>query len=176
MVTPLPENTTEVLRTARFTYQPVGATASSPPPGYHHFTRTRLLTHTDLATAGERLFTWCVHEHAGLQVAASSQRAEPETVVLMRLGMRRLSLRIPCRVVYVVDEPHRLGFAYGTLPGHPESGEELFLLERDHLERVTFTVAAFSKPASLLARVGGPATQWTQQWMTSRYLDGIDQT
>ena len=39
--------------------------------------------------------------------------------------------RRPCRVVYVVDEPDRRGFAYGTLPGHPESGEELFLVRYD---------------------------------------------
>jgi uncharacterized protein (UPF0548 family) len=31
---------------------------------------------------------------------------------------------VPCRVVYVVDEPRRAGFAYGTLPGHPEIGGE----------------------------------------------------
>ena len=30
-------------------------------------------------------------------------------------------LRAPCRVVYVIDEPDVRGFAYGTLPGHPES-------------------------------------------------------
>ncbi|HEV8560641.1 MAG TPA: DUF1990 family protein [Actinophytocola sp.] len=36
----------------------------------------------------------------------------------------------PGRVVHVVEEEHRRGFAYGTLPGHPECGEEAFLLER----------------------------------------------
>ena len=40
-------------------------------------------------------------------------------------------LRAPCRVVYVVDEPDRRGFAYGTLPGHPETGEELFAVRYD---------------------------------------------
>jgi uncharacterized protein (UPF0548 family) len=45
----------------------------------------------------------------------------PGTDVLAHLG----PIRVPCRVVYVLDEPERRGFAYGTLPGHPESGEEL---------------------------------------------------
>ena len=36
-------------------------------------------------------------------------------------------LQAPCRVVYVIDEPDIRGFAYGTLPGHPESGEERFV-------------------------------------------------
>jgi Domain of unknown function (DUF1990) len=37
----------------------------------------------------------------------------------------------PCRVVCVVDEAgptSKFGFAYGTLPGHVESGEERFLI------------------------------------------------
>src|SRR5262249_22125537 len=36
-----------------------------------------------------------------------------------------------CRIVYVIDEVeplHRFGFAYGTLPGHVESGEERFTI------------------------------------------------
>ena len=41
------------------------------------------------------------------------------------------------RVVYLVDEDGpvpRFGFAYGTLPGHAESGEERFLVEWDRIE------------------------------------------
>jgi uncharacterized protein (UPF0548 family) len=34
-------------------------------------------------------------------------------------------------VVYVVDEHDRRGFAYGTLRGRPESGEELFAVGYD---------------------------------------------
>src|SRR5262249_59666945 len=37
-----------------------------------------------------------------------------------------------CRIVYVVEEDGpvvRYGFAYGTLPGHVECGEERFLVE-----------------------------------------------
>src|SRR6516165_10414442 len=34
-----------------------------------------------------------------------------------------------CRVVYAVDEESRFGFAWGTLPGHAERGEERFLVE-----------------------------------------------
>ena len=41
--------------------------------------------------------------------------------VIVHLG----PVRAPCRVVYVVDEPDRRGFAYGTLPGHPEIDGEL---------------------------------------------------
>lgn len=174
VVTPLPGDTATALRAAQFTYPEVGASAGTPPPGYRHLTRTRLLDGPALATATHRLMTWQVHERSGLRVAASSPRAEPGAVVLMRLGVGPLALRIPCRVVYVVDEPDRKGFAYGSLPGHPESGEELFLLHRDDRGRVGFTVTAFSRPATALARAGGVLTRRFQDLMTTRYLRVLD--
>ena len=33
---------------------------------------------------------------------------------------------LPCRVIYVDEDPGRFAFAYGTLPGHPERGEVAF--------------------------------------------------
>lgn len=98
----------------------------------------------------------------------------PDTVVLMRLGVGPVSLRIPCRVVYVVDEPDRRGFAYGTLPGHPEAGEERFVLRRRDDGSVELTIAAFSRPASMLAKVGGPLSRKIQDMMTQRYLRALD--
>jgi len=172
--TPLPAATAAALRAADLTYAEVGATAGALPPGYRHLTRSRTLGTADLATAADRLLTWQVHERSGLRVAASSARAEPGAVVLMRLRLGPPTVRIPCRVVYVVDEPDRQGFAYGSLPGHPESGEELFLVHRDGDGRVRFTVTVFSRPATLLARAGGVLTRRFQDLMTARYLRVID--
>jgi uncharacterized protein (UPF0548 family) len=59
--------------------------------------------------------------------------------------------------VYVVSETGRSGLAYGTLPRHPESGEEAFLLEQQDDGTVTFTVTAFSRPATALAPGGRTA-------------------
>jgi uncharacterized protein (UPF0548 family) len=92
----------------------------------------------------------------------------------MRLGIGALALRIPCRVIYVVDEPDRRGFAYGTLPGHPESGEERFLLQRLPEGRLEFAIRAFSQPATVLARAGGPVARGVQVAMTKRYLAAVD--
>ena len=161
------------LRRADFTYDEIGATAAAPSPNYRHYYRhlgrTRTLPDADFDQAAARLMTWQAHEGAGLRVAASSQRAEPGAVILMRLGIGPLGVRIPCRVIYVIDEPNRIGFAYGTLPGHPVAGEELFLVQRDHLGRVTFTVNAFFKPATMLACVGGPVARWVQGRLMDRY-------
>lgn len=174
MVTSLSGRAAAALRTAAFTYPEVGGTAAAFPPGYRHIARARTLADPDFDRAGERLLTWQVQERAGLRVAASSPRAEQDAVVLMRLGAGPVVIRIPCRVVYVVEEPNRVGFGYGSLPGHPESGEELFLLQRDDTGQVTFTVTAFSKPATMLARTGGVVTRWAQDRMTSRYLHALD--
>ncbi|MCW2761725.1 MAG: hypothetical protein JWR85_1926 [Marmoricola sp.] len=82
-------------------------------------------------------------------------------------------MNAPVRVVYRVDEERRKGFAYGTLPGHPESGEEAFVVELREDEQVTLTISAFSRPASRLARLGGPLTRIIQRWVTDRYLRAL---
>jgi uncharacterized protein (UPF0548 family) len=169
VVTSLPPRVAAALQETAFTYSEVGATADSPPAGYGTFTRTRTLSDAEFDHAGALLMAWQAHERAGLRVAASSKRAEAGAVVLMRLGIGRVSIRIPCRVVYVIDEPNRMGFAYGTLPGHPVAGEELFLVQRNGDGRVTFTVSAFSRPATTLTRVAGPVTRWAQSQMMDRY-------
>jgi len=76
------------------------------------------------------------------------------------------------RVVYLVDELDRSGFAYGTLPGHPEKGEESFVvIRRDN--RVTFEITAFSRPHHALARLGGPITRLVQLRATRRYIAAL---
>lgn len=79
----------------------------------------------------------------------------------------------PCRVVYVVDEPHRRGFAYGTLKGHPESGEEAFLVEQREDGTVWFVVRAFSRPSNAFYRLGYPVLRTMQKRFTKRYLRSL---
>ena len=66
---------------------------------------------------------WHVQLRAGFTVTASALTAIPGAVAVLGLGVGPLRLGVPCRVVYIVDESRRRGFACGTLPGHPESGE-----------------------------------------------------
>ena len=67
----------------------------------------------------------------------------------------------------------RRGFAYGTLPGHPESGEEAFVIERHDDDTVSFTITAFSRHATRLARVAGPLGRAAQRRITARYLRSL---
>jgi uncharacterized protein (UPF0548 family) len=79
------------------------------------------------------------------------------------------SVGAPVRVVYVIDEPKRKGFAYGTLPGHPESGEEAWLVERADDGAIWLTIRAFSRPSTSLWWCVYPVLRWEQARFTRRY-------
>lgn len=160
---------------AELTYPEHGATRATSPPGYDRVTRDEPLgtgrAAFDRAVHG--LLGWQMHRDAGMSVTASSPIATPGTVVLLRVGWGPLRLPAPCRVVYRVDEPHRQGFAYGTLPGHPERGEESFVVRLRPGGEVRFEVRAFSRPATVLARAGGPVTRAVQGYFTDRYVRAL---
>lgn len=59
----------------------------------------------------------------------------------------------PARIVYTVEEEDRFGFAYGTLPGHLEQGEELFLVEQDANGDVFYTLRVMSRPMWWVAKL-----------------------
>lgn len=175
MVTLLPEALRQQLAEAALTYAEIGATADEVmPAGYLHLDRSQKLLDADFNAAAEQLLTWQMHERSGLKVAASHVTVEPDTLVLMHLGVGRASLRIPCQVVYVINELNRVGFAYGTLPGHPETGEERFTIERDSVGVISARIRAFSNPATALARASGPIGRAMQSFMTDRYLNALD--
>lgn len=117
---------------------------------------------TDFEAAGEAVVTFRMHAGMRVRPQSSAPLAEPGTRVTVHLGPRGLSLRAPCEVVWAVDEPRRRGFAYGTLPGHPERGEEAFLVEWDPTDdaeagdAVWLTVRAFSVGARWYTRAAGP--------------------
>ena len=169
----LDERRASELRAAPLSYIP-SEDHDACPPGYERLSRSVNLSRRDYDVAARDLITWRMHSRAGLRVEASEVPLRQDTVVLMRWGFGALSLKIPCRVVDVIDEERRRGFAYGTLPGHPEAGEERFLLEQIDDGRIVLTITAYSKPASTLARLGGPVSRAAQSFMTQRYLRALD--
>jgi len=68
-----------------------------------------------------------------------------------------------CRIVYVIDTPTQFGFAYGTLPGHVECGEERFLVEKKADGTILYTIKVFSRPLFWMARVGYPIARFYQR-------------
>jgi uncharacterized protein (UPF0548 family) len=163
------------LRSLELSYGEAGRTAGVLPPGYHHLHRSVVIGSGAemFARAATALFSWEVQLRAGLRVSSSSAMAESGAVVLLGLGAGPFQVGAPCRVVYVADGPGRRGFAYGTLPGHPECGEEAFIIEHHEDDAVTFAITAFSRPAILLARAAGPLGRVVQHRITARYLRAL---
>ncbi|MCP4440048.1 MAG: DUF1990 domain-containing protein [Aureispira sp.] len=51
-----------------------------------------------------------------------------------------------CRIQYLIEEPNRFGFAYGTLLSHVEKGEEVFWIEKRANGEIWYNIQAFSQP------------------------------
>lgn len=137
------------------TYTDVGATRTGKlPEGYHHLRyRARLGSGgTAMRTAADAVMEWRMHRATGARVIASEPRARPGVQVEIRLG----PMRAPCEIVWTAEDERRTGWGYGTLPGHPECGEEAFVVIWEPDDSVWLTVTAFSKPGSLITRLAGP--------------------
>jgi uncharacterized protein (UPF0548 family) len=164
------------LRDKQVTYDEVGQTRSMTlPAGYRHQRETVAVGRGEVAwaRAREALLTWQAHRRAGLTIYPPGATIDAGTVVVATAHLGPVAVVIPCRVVYRTDEMGRFGFAYGTLPGHPERGEEGFHVTLDTDGTVSFEVVAFSRPADLVSRLGGPLSRATQAVATRRYLDGV---
>lgn len=154
------------------TYPEVGATAGAMPAGYHHVRAAGRIgsgrARFDQAAAA--VVRYGMLRGAGLTVDATTEVAQVGTDVLGRLG----PFLAPCRVVYVIDEPDRRGFAYGSLPGHAVRGEEMFAVRYDPSDdSVHAEVAAFSTPARWWSWLGRPVLRLSQDLITRRYLNAV---
>lgn len=168
------DDTRQRLAAQSFTYLELGASLGALPDGYDHLTLSRVLGHGRelFDAASHRLMTWDMHAGAGLTVTATDDDVRRDGLVLLGVRVGLVTVKAPCRVVRVVDEPDRRGFAYGTLVGHPERGEEAFVV-RIVDDEVSATVTAFSRPARLAARLAGPLGRMVQVDMARAYLDAL---
>jgi uncharacterized protein (UPF0548 family) len=98
---------------------------------------------------------------------------EEATVLIANLRLGLVFVTAPCRIVYVTDDKDSFGFAYGTLPGHPDRGEEAFHVRRGTDGEVRFDIVAFSRPADVLVRLVAPVARLVQKHVTNDYLYGV---
>ena len=89
----------------------------------------------------------------------SIEANRPVAVVVRVLGLYSLNFT---RIVYIIDEDRRFGFAYGTTAHHEEIGEERFLVEWRE-DGVWYTIFAFSSPQTFLAKLGYPVARRMQR-------------
>jgi uncharacterized protein (UPF0548 family) len=139
------------------TYRAVGATAAVPPPGYVvNHTRIKLGTGEKVfLTAKAALQRWEQFRLGWLEASTSETPIKEGQVVAILARSIGLWWLNACRIVAVVDEDDRFGFAYGTLPDHAGTGEERFLIERDDQDSsVWYDILSFSRPRHFLVRIG----------------------
>ncbi len=117
------------------------------------------------AAACEAIRGWKMFPRQMCQVFWPTTRQEPGEVVAVLYRARPcfLWMLFPARVVYRIEESHCFGFAYGTLPEHPERGEERFLVEWNKADdSVWYDLMAISRPGHWLARLGYPYARYEQ--------------
>jgi uncharacterized protein (UPF0548 family) len=157
------------------TYPEHGATRGDLPDGYAHLSIVADVGEGQAVfdRAASALMHFEMQRRAGLRVEATGPVAEPGVTVAQIVGPNLLNVVAGCRVVYTVDEPTRRGFGYGTLPGHPEIGEESFIVELTPSGQVRLALRSFSKPATALGRATAPVGKAMQRFIVVRYVHAL---
>ena len=147
-------------RALPFTYDAVGATRDDGAPRGFVVDHNRQRLSTTFAAARTQLAAWRMFPAwTAIEPATPIEAGRVLAVLVHALG---LWFTNSARIVYVIDEPQRFGFAYGTLPGHAECGEERFLVEQLGGD-VFYDLRAFSKPRFWGARLAYPVTRMLQK-------------
>jgi len=154
-------------RVQPFSYPDVGATRGGAPAGYNvDHNRIQLGSGEDVfERAKAAVREWKMFAVPWIQLCWPDIPIEAGTtvgVLASHFGFWSLNA---ARIVYTVDErsgPQRYGFAYGTLTGHAEMGEERFTVEYLEDRTVWYEIYAFSRPRGL-ARCARPIARGLQR-------------
>jgi uncharacterized protein (UPF0548 family) len=158
-----------------FSYAEVGATgdvfAPIPPELARRYDIDRgrfLLGSGDavFAKAGAALLAWRHFDIPWLELFGAKTPATTGQTVATLVSVAGLWFLNPCRVVFTATSGTApvVGFAYGTLRGHAECGEERFVVSQDPADgRVWYEIAAFSRPARWATRLGYPFARRLQR-------------
>ena len=158
------------------TYDHVGSTMQPDGGGRPRYWKASLDVgrgRGDFERAVLGLHRWAAHRHIGATVHPpdASLVEGCDLVVMLKVGP--FTALAPDRVVAVVEEPDRVAFAYGTLPGHPEIGEENFAVTLEPDETVRCTIGVDAKPANVVMWIGAPVVKRMQRQALHGYLAGI---
>lgn len=120
--------------------------ASADAP-YRRFASTTLIGRGPAAweRASHDVLRWVVKTRSGFTVDDAGP-VSPGARLTITARVAGLVIREPVEVVDVVALPERVGFSYRTLPGHPVTGEEAFIVHRDG-DTVLLTMRSLTAPA-----------------------------
>ena len=152
-----------------YSYVEIGATKTIPPHGYDiDHNRIQLGTgHEVFTRAKGAVRRWEMFNLGWLQLQTPAAPIAVDTTVAVLAHVWSIWILNACRIVYVIDDSGPMdvfGFAYGTLPGHVERGEERFTVQWNHADdSVWYDIIAFSRPNHWLTRLGYPYVRRLQK-------------
>jgi uncharacterized protein (UPF0548 family) len=149
-----------------FTYSEVGATKGTPPHGFtvdhNRIQLGRGIQAYERAVLA--LKQWQQFDLGWVSIVPKGVAIEVEATVAVKARAFGTWSLNATRIVYVVNERERFGFAYGTLPDHVECGEERFTVEFHKTdESVWYDILAFSKPQHPLVKMTYPLARMLQK-------------
>lgn len=92
------------------------------------------------------VLSWKVKTRSGFTVN-DARPVSPSTRLTITARVGGVTIREPVEVVAVVETATRVGFSYRTLPGHPVTGEEAFIVHRDG-DDVFLSIRSLTAPAA----------------------------
>jgi uncharacterized protein (UPF0548 family) len=143
------------------------------------------LTLSDVRPASGPMYSGVSFDAEGTPIAPSKAESDlrydaegtpyvaPGTTVRVSGRVSGMRADAELRVIFVIDEPRRVGFALGTVGDSVVSGEESFMLEWNDKDEVWFTVRAFEAPSSLVYRVLPVLLRRRRRELFGRYLRAI---
>lgn len=160
----------EVQSKLPFSYAEVGASRKQSPPAGYPINYYRGMLGTGDKTfehAVSAMRSWEMYNLSWTKLCwpeTPIKEGEVVAVLAQHLGLWSLNA---CRIIYTLQEDgdsRRYGFAFGTLPGHVEEGEERFTVEWDsNSNTVWYELFAFARPKPLLAQLGYPLVRLIQR-------------
>ena len=153
-------------RESGFSYSEVGATRAQLPTGYTvDHNRVRLGSGSDVFhRAVHCLRNWQMFKLGWVELFDSDTPIKVDATVAVLVHHFGFWSLNGCRVVYVLNDDRKYGFAYGTLQDHAEQGEERFSVDWSSADDVvSYDVLAFSRPRQWQAKFALPISRRLQR-------------
>jgi uncharacterized protein (UPF0548 family) len=153
-------------------------TWANQPSGYRWYERTLPVGRgeADWMEISNAVMNWEIKTRSGFQVEPAnggSVTVREGCDYTLHACVGPFEIEEPVRVVEVVETPSRCGFAYGTKPGHPVSGEEAFVAHRRSDDTVLLTLRSLTRPGTGHWRCLFPGALLAQRWYRARYARAL---
>jgi len=152
-------------RDCSFTYDDVGEPNRTPPLNFTvDHNRVEIgRGEKPFQTAIDALKNWKQFDLGWVSIVPAGVKLEVGATVAVKVHALGTWSLNAARVIYLIEEPRKFGFAYGTLADHVESGEERFSVEWLADNSVWYDIFAFSRPRHPLVKINLPLARMLQK-------------